>query len=93
MSILGDKRLVAKKVQIYYIKYIDTTTDHITPCCTCMRGVIISNYLPNQKEKKKKNGGKTEGEKKKKKKEEEENHDMPHEKVWVMVTIIITHTF
>ena len=36
MSIFGDKRLV----QIY--KYtIDTTTDHITPCCACARGVTI----------------------------------------------------
>ena len=33
MSILGDKRLVPKKVQTtIYIQYIDTTTDHITPC-------------------------------------------------------------
>ena len=39
MSILGDKRLVPKKVQTYNI-YIDTTTDHITPCCACARGVI-----------------------------------------------------
>ena len=35
MSILGDKRLVPKKsadLYIYNIQYIDTTTDHITPC-------------------------------------------------------------
>ena len=36
MSIFGDKILVPKKVQtiynIYIYIYIDTTTDHITPC-------------------------------------------------------------
>ena len=29
-----------KKVQTIYIYTIDTTTDHITPCCACARGVI-----------------------------------------------------
>ena len=36
MSILGDKRLVPKKVQTY-IYIIDTTTDHITPYCNKVR--------------------------------------------------------
>ena len=49
MSILGDKRLVPKKVQtyIYNIQYIDTTTDHITPCS---RMRARGNY-PNKGEK------------------------------------------
>ena len=34
VSILGDKRLVQKKCRQHYI-IIDTTTDHITPCCAC----------------------------------------------------------
>ena len=43
VSIFGDKRLVPKKspdIYTIYIQYIDTTTDHITPCCACSRGVI-----------------------------------------------------
>ena len=38
--ILGDKRLVPKKSADNNI-YIDTTTDHITPCCACAHGVTI----------------------------------------------------
>ena len=40
VSILGDKSLVPKKSADNNI-YIDTTTDHITPCCACARGVNI----------------------------------------------------
>ena len=29
--------------------YIDTTTDHITPCCACVRGVKIEQYVVNKK--------------------------------------------
>ena len=35
----GDKRLVPKKVNI------DTTTDHITPCCACARRVKIEGVV------------------------------------------------